>query len=271
MELTDKRAKPAVLFRRQVAHHRFRAVQCAQFRHPAHRRRHPIQGAQPDPPSAARLELPAPRAQRELRHPAGRASGCRRPMVRSAPPTPLPEHRHHRELRAALHRHAGRRPRLQDGLRADAAASTSNSGADVTVGCIEVPRMEAERLRRHADRRDRPHHSLPRKAGGPARHARQAATWRWPAWASMSSKPQFLIDHAAARRRRSEIESRFRQGHHPRSWSRNGNAIAHRFAESPACARATEAEAYWRDVGTIDAYWEANIDLTDFVPGARPL
>ena len=28
----------------------------------------------------------------------------------------------------------------------------------------------------------------------------------------------------------------------------------------------TEAEPYWRDVGTIDAFWEANIDLTDFVP-----
>ena len=23
---------------------------------------------------------------------------------------------------------------------------------------------------------------------------------------------------------------------------------------------------YWRDVGTVDAYWEANIDLTDIVP-----
>ena len=28
-----------------------------------------------------------------------------------------------------------------------------------------------------------------------------------------------------------------------------------------------EHEAYWRDVGTVDAYWEANIDLTDIVPG----
>ena len=27
-----------------------------------------------------------------------------------------------------------------------------------------------------------------------------------------------------------------------------------------------EAEVYWRDVGTVDAYWEANIDLTDVVP-----
>ncbi len=27
-----------------------------------------------------------------------------------------------------------------------------------------------------------------------------------------------------------------------------------------------EERVYWRDVGTIDAYWEANIDLTDVVP-----
>jgi glucose-1-phosphate adenylyltransferase len=28
-----------------------------------------------------------------------------------------------------------------------------------------------------------------------------------------------------------------------------------------------EATAYWRDVGTVDAYWAANIDLTGVVPG----
>jgi glucose-1-phosphate adenylyltransferase len=28
----------------------------------------------------------------------------------------------------------------------------------------------------------------------------------------------------------------------------------------------SEAEAYWRDVGTIDAYWEANIDLAYPLP-----
>jgi glucose-1-phosphate adenylyltransferase len=28
-----------------------------------------------------------------------------------------------------------------------------------------------------------------------------------------------------------------------------------------------ESEAYWRDAGTIDAYWEANIDLTSILPG----
>jgi glucose-1-phosphate adenylyltransferase len=29
---------------------------------------------------------------------------------------------------------------------------------------------------------------------------------------------------------------------------------------------AQESQSYWRDVGTVDAYWEANIDLTDIVP-----
>jgi glucose-1-phosphate adenylyltransferase len=41
--------------------------------------------------------------------------------------------------------------------------------------------------------------------------------------------------------------------------------VAHRFSSS--CVRAeSELEPYWRDVGTIDAYWQANIDLTDVVP-----
>jgi glucose-1-phosphate adenylyltransferase len=42
-------------------------------------------------------------------------------------------------------------------------------------------------------------------------------------------------------------------------------AVAHPFERS--CVRSsTEAHPYWRDVGTIDAYFAANIDLTDIVP-----
>ena len=41
--------------------------------------------------------------------------------------------------------------------------------------------------------------------------------------------------------------------------------MAHRFPDS--CIRADDqSEAYWRDVGTVDAYWQANIDLTDIIP-----
>jgi glucose-1-phosphate adenylyltransferase len=40
---------------------------------------------------------------------------------------------------------------------------------------------------------------------------------------------------------------------------------AHRFADS--CVGANSGgEPYWRDVGTVDAYWEANMELTKVVP-----
>ena len=46
---------------------------------------------------------------------------------------------------------------------------------------------------------------------------------------------------------------------------KNGKAYAHRFSLS--CVRSNyETAPYWRDVGTVDAYWQANIDLTDVVP-----
>lgn len=39
---------------------------------------------------------------------------------------------------------------------------------------------------------------------------------------------------------------------------------AHRFTES--CVGAQNGDYYWRDVGTVDAYWEANMELTKVVP-----
>ena len=45
----------------------------------------------------------------------------------------------------------------------------------------------------------------------------------------------------------------------------NGKAVAHEFSTS--CVRSDhESEPYWRDVGTVDAYWEANMDLVDVTP-----
>ena len=40
--------------------------------------------------------------------------------------------------------------------------------------------------------------------------------------------------------------------------------FAHRFTES--CVNVVAGEAYWRDVGTVDAYWEANLDLCHVTP-----
>jgi glucose-1-phosphate adenylyltransferase len=39
---------------------------------------------------------------------------------------------------------------------------------------------------------------------------------------------------------------------------------AHRFADS--CVNMVHGRPYWRDVGTVDAYWEANMDLTRVQP-----
>ena len=39
---------------------------------------------------------------------------------------------------------------------------------------------------------------------------------------------------------------------------------AHRFSDS--CVGAMDHKYYWRDVGTIDAYWEANMELTRVMP-----
>jgi glucose-1-phosphate adenylyltransferase len=44
---------------------------------------------------------------------------------------------------------------------------------------------------------------------------------------------------------------------------RDGVALAHPFRLSSVGA---SPEPYWRDVGTVDAYWDANIDLTATVP-----
>lgn len=44
-----------------------------------------------------------------------------------------------------------------------------------------------------------------------------------------------------------------------------GEAVAHPFALS--CVKtSSEAPSYWRDVGTVDAYWATNIDLTATIP-----
>ena len=41
--------------------------------------------------------------------------------------------------------------------------------------------------------------------------------------------------------------------------------MAHQFADS-CVANHTGGDPYWRDVGTVDAYWEANLDLTSVTP-----
>ena len=121
-----------------------------------------------------------------------------------------------------------------------------------------------DRLRRDARRRARTP-SPPSSRSPPTRPASPASpTWRWPRWASTSSAPSSSMDLL---RRDAETPGSSRDfGKDLIPYIvKHGKAVAHRFGAS--CVRSTtEAVAYWRDVGTVDAYWEANIDLTDIIP-----
>ena len=132
--------------------------------------------------------------------------------------------------------------------------------------CIEVPRAEATGFGvMHVDATDRIV-AFVEKPAGPAGDAGPARTRRSRAWASTSSGAKFLFEQLRRDAADPDVEPRLRQGHHSRSMvqqRQGGRAPLH---ASPACGRAPKANAYWRDVGTLDAYWEANIDLTDVVP-----
>ncbi len=138
------------------------------------------------------------------------------------------------------------------------------TGADVTVGCIEVPRMQATAFGvMHVDENDRVTSFLEKPADPPGIPGDPDH-----ALASMGIyvfETRLLIDQL--RRDAADPESNHDFGKDIIPYLvANGSAVAHRFGRS--CVRtAHDAEIYWRDVGTVDAYWEANIDLTDPVPG----
>ena len=137
------------------------------------------------------------------------------------------------------------------------------SGADVTVGCLEVLRrdasafgvVKADATGRIVDFLEKPANP-PGMPGAPDK-----------AFASMGIyvfRARFLFEVLRADADNPQSTHDFGKDVIP-LLVRTGKAVAHPFSQS--CVRSDDsAEPYWRDVGTIDAFWEANIDLTDFVP-----
>ena len=137
------------------------------------------------------------------------------------------------------------------------------TGADVTVGCIEVPRKEASAFGVMAvDERDRILEFVEKPADPPAMPGDDSQ-----ALASMGIyvfETEFLIKILREDAASETSEHDFGKDIIP-ALVRKGNAFAHPFSRS--CVTSShEQKAYWRDVGTIDAFWQANIDLTDFEP-----
>ena len=138
-----------------------------------------------------------------------------------------------------------------------------DTGADVTLGCIEVPRAEASGFGvMHVDEHDVVREFFEKPADPPAIPGKPDS-----ALASMGIYvfgTKFLFDLLEEDAQNPASSNDFGKDLIPRIVA-SGKAVAHRFSES--CVRsAHEAEAYWRDVGTVDAYWESNIDLTDILP-----
>ena len=138
-----------------------------------------------------------------------------------------------------------------------------NSGADVTVGCLVVPRAEASGFGVRAVDEDSTITAFVEKPADPPPIPGDPDN----SLASMGIyvfETKFLFDQL-----RRDVET-------PGSTRdfgsdiipyivKHGKAVAHRFSDS--CVRAGEQMGeYWRDVGTLDAYFDANLDLTDTVP-----
>ncbi len=136
-------------------------------------------------------------------------------------------------------------------------------GAQCTVACIEVPIADAsgfgvmavDKSRRITDFVEKPANppAMPDKPG--------------IALASMGVyvfNAQYLYDALTQDLANPASSHDFGKDIIPQA-VRNGEAVAHPF-ESSCVMGGADKEPYWRDVGTIDAYWEANIDLTAVEP-----
>ncbi|MCW2244787.1 glucose-1-phosphate adenylyltransferase [Azospirillum fermentarium] len=135
--------------------------------------------------------------------------------------------------------------------------------ADMTVACMEVPRMEATGFGvMHVDGEGRVIDFVEKPADPPCVPGKPDM-----ALASMGIyvfNAEFLYD---------QLERDFNDPNSSRDFGKDiipylvprARVIAHDFARS-SIADAPGQAPYWRDVGTIDAYWEANIDLTRVTP-----
>jgi len=137
------------------------------------------------------------------------------------------------------------------------------TGADVTVGCLTVPREQASAFGVMAtDETGRITSFLEKPADPPAMpgHPDKALASMGIYVFSWKKLRELLREDAENPNSSNDF------GHDliP-DLVKTGRAMAHKFDDS--CVRDEGAPAYWKDVGTVDAFWESNIDLTNFTPG----
>ncbi|MBF0177595.1 MAG: glucose-1-phosphate adenylyltransferase [Magnetococcales bacterium] len=136
-------------------------------------------------------------------------------------------------------------------------------GADVTVACVEVPLEQAKAFGVMGVDSEDFMVTFVEKPENPA----PIPDMPGYALASMG----IYIFSAPALIAELRLDAAKRDSNHdfgkdiiPSMVSKGCKVLGHRFSYS--CVRELEKEPYWRDVGTLDAYWEANMDLTTVTP-----
>jgi glucose-1-phosphate adenylyltransferase len=141
-------------------------------------------------------------------------------------------------------------------------AAHVRQGADMTVACIDVPLADAREFGvlavdgddRVIDFVEKPQHP-PALPGQPERALASMGIYVFNA--------RFLAEQLERDARTPGSSRDFGKDIIPHLIDRH-RVYAHRFAES--CVNSGTQKPYWRDVGTIDAYWEANMDMTKVTP-----
>ena len=135
--------------------------------------------------------------------------------------------------------------------------------ADVTVGCVEVPREEATAFGvMHIDEERRVTNFLEKPAEPPGMPGRPDT-----ALASMGIyvfNSEFLYDALTRDAADTQSSHDFGRDFIP-TLASSAMVLAHPLRMSCVYSRG-QTEPYWRDVGTIDAYWSANMDLCSVTP-----
>ena len=140
--------------------------------------------------------------------------------------------------------------------------------ADATVAAIPVPKPRGARLRRHRGRR-RAGASSPstRRCENPPAHAGQRRRCASPRWATTSSSPTSLLRELDEDEQLEESRHDFGHDILPRLVQKGGARLRLRLRDQPGARRGRRTNrGYWRDIGTIDAYWEAQMDLIEIHP-----
>jgi len=135
--------------------------------------------------------------------------------------------------------------------------------ADMTIGCMEVPLAEAQGFGVMAVDEELRVRAFQEKPENPAPMPGRPDT----ALVSMGIyvfNAGFLYEQLERDSVDSHSTHDFGKDIIPHILDRGYRLVAHRFSDS--CVNTTEGRPYWRDVGTLDAYWEANMELTKVVP-----